>query len=247
MSATSPICAIFSTLTMFRAADKGFRIGSTAGGGASAGLKRAPIFDGLCARPDSAFDPNSRNQESDGESAAAAPVRVRAGGGDSRLCVVALVNPVAFVMGRAVHALSARASRRRSDADGRKDWTPSWPGQNTSGHDHSSFWSRAACALGSSAPENPMIRTVRVVVSGRVQGVGFAIGRSGSPRSRAFRAGCATVTTVGRGAALGEAGAVEAMVEACRTGPRWATVDNVTVVDAVADPGLQGFRAIAGD
>jgi hypothetical protein len=34
------------------------------------------------------------------------------------------------------------------------------------------------------------------------------------------------------------------MIAACRTGPRWATVEGVTVVEAAADRELRGFRAI---
>ena len=90
-----------------------------------------------------------------------------------------------------------------------------------------------------------MIRTVRVVVSGRVQGVGF---RYWAERQAAMQGVSGWVRNRYDGSVeallSGEAGAVEAMIAACRTGPRWATVDNVTVVDAVADPGLQGFRAI---
>jgi acylphosphatase len=42
----------------------------------------------------------------------------------------------------------------------------------------------------------------------------------------------------------GEASAVDAMIAACRSGPSWATVEGVTVVEAVADRELRGFRAI---
>ena len=92
-----------------------------------------------------------------------------------------------------------------------------------------------------------MLRTVRVVVSGRVQGVGF---RAWAERQAAIQgvAGWVRNRYDGSVEALlsGEASAVEAMIAACRTGPRFATVDDVTVIDAVADPGLRGFRTIAG-
>jgi len=37
------------------------------------------------------------------------------------------------------------------------------------------------------------------------------------------------------------------MTDACRTGPRLAAVENVTVTDAIADRNLRGFRTIAAD
>lgn len=82
----------------------------------------------------------------------------------------------------------------------------------------------------------------RVVVTGRVQGVGYRE----SCRRQAQRAGvsgwvrnCAdgTVEAVFEGAA----DAVDAVVEWCRAGPRWASVRSVTVSEQ--DPeGLAGFR-----
>lgn len=90
-----------------------------------------------------------------------------------------------------------------------------------------------------------MIRTVRVVVSGRVQGVGF---RYWVERQAAIHSVSGWVRNRYDGSVealiSGEAGAVEAMIAVCRSGPRMAMVDGVTVVDAVADPGLRGFRAI---
>jgi len=91
-----------------------------------------------------------------------------------------------------------------------------------------------------------MIRTVRVVVSGRVQGVGFRAWLAPQAATRGV-SGWVRNRWDGSVEALfsGEASAVEAMIAACRTGPSWATVEDVMVVDAVADPGLRGFRAIA--
>ena len=91
-----------------------------------------------------------------------------------------------------------------------------------------------------------MIRTVRVIVVGRVQGVGYrawvereaeARGLSGWVRNR--RNGSVEALF------LGEAAVVEAMTAACRSGPRMAMVDNVTVMDAAADRDWRGFRTIA--
>jgi acylphosphatase len=90
-----------------------------------------------------------------------------------------------------------------------------------------------------------MIRTVRVVVSGRVQGVGF---RSWLERQAAMQGVSGWVRNRWDGSVealfSGEASAVDAMIGACRAGPRWATVEGVTVVEAAADRELRGFRAI---
>jgi acylphosphatase len=90
-----------------------------------------------------------------------------------------------------------------------------------------------------------MIRTVRVVVSGRVQGVGFRAWVERNAEARRL-SGWVRNRRDGSVEALfsGEAAAVEAMAAACRSGPRLAEVDDVTVVDASPDPGLRGFRAI---
>jgi acylphosphatase len=90
-----------------------------------------------------------------------------------------------------------------------------------------------------------MIRTVRVIVSGRVQGVGF---RYWVERQAAIRglSGWVRNRYDGSVEALfsGEATAVDAMIAACRSGPRMAMVDDVAVMDEAADPGLRGFRTI---
>ena len=90
-----------------------------------------------------------------------------------------------------------------------------------------------------------MIRTVRVVVSGRVQGVGFRAWLAPQAATRGV-SGWVRNRWDGSVEALfsGEASAVEAMIAACRTGPSWATVEGVTVAEAVADRELRGFRAI---
>jgi len=93
-----------------------------------------------------------------------------------------------------------------------------------------------------------MLRTVRVIVSGRVQGVGFrawvereaaARGLSGWVRNR--RDGSVEALFSGETAAVG------AMAEACRSGPRMAMVEDVTVVEATAEREWRGFRVIATD
>jgi acylphosphatase len=93
-----------------------------------------------------------------------------------------------------------------------------------------------------------MIRTARVIISGRVQGVGYrawvereaeARGLSGWVRNR--RDGSVEALF------SGEAAVVEAMAEACRSGPRMATVENVTIIDATADCNRRGFRTVATD
>jgi acylphosphatase len=90
-----------------------------------------------------------------------------------------------------------------------------------------------------------MIRTVRVVVSGRVHGVGF---RYWLERQAAMQGVSGWVRNRYDGSVealfSGEASAVDAMIGACRSGPRWATVEDVTVVDAAADRELRGFRTI---
>jgi acylphosphatase len=77
------------------------------------------------------------------------------------------------------------------------------------------------------------MRAVRLMVRGRVQGVGFRyfaertaarLGLAGWVRNRAD----GSVEAV----AAGEAAQVEAMVEACRRGPSSARVDSLDVLDA---------------
>jgi acylphosphatase len=85
------------------------------------------------------------------------------------------------------------------------------------------------------------MRSVRLTITGRVQGVGYriwaerkavALGLRGWVRNRAdgsveFQA-------------AGDDNAVAALIEACRTGPRHAEVSAVTVVHA-DDDGSTGF------
>lgn len=86
------------------------------------------------------------------------------------------------------------------------------------------------------------IRAVRVVIRGRVQGVGFRAwtaaearrhGLAGWVRNRAD----GSVEAVFQGAS----GALDAMLAACRHGPAHARVESVDQEDQVADAGLAGF------
>lgn len=75
--------------------------------------------------------------------------------------------------------------------------------------------------------------SVHLIISGRVQGVGYRkwtaaqaqrLGLSGWVRNRADK----TVEAV----LCGNAQAIEAMIEACRSGPMLARVDNITVSES---------------
>lgn len=83
---------------------------------------------------------------------------------------------------------------------------------------------------------------IRVIIEGRVQGVGF---RAWAAHEAAFRGVRGWVRNRSDGSVeallIGEAGAVEAMIEACRRGPRLARVDAVTSKDA-RDDGARGFH-----
>jgi acylphosphatase len=90
----------------------------------------------------------------------------------------------------------------------------------------------------------PLRKTVRLRISGEVQGVGYRIwatrtaaglGLRGWVRNR-FDGSVEVLAT-------GAADAVAAMVEACRHGPRAARVAAVTVSDA-QDDGSRGFGAL---
>jgi len=87
------------------------------------------------------------------------------------------------------------------------------------------------------------MRSVRLVISGRVQAVGYRawtidtaqrLGLRGWVRNRANR----TVEAL----ATGDENAVAAMIEACRQGSPAARVTDVAVSDA-EDDGSQGFTA----
>jgi acylphosphatase len=91
-----------------------------------------------------------------------------------------------------------------------------------------------------------MIRTVHVTITGRVQGVGYRAwvaqeaetrGLSGWVRNRRHGSVEAVFS--------GETIIVDAMIAACRSGPRMAWVENVTVSNSLADGDLRGFRVLA--
>jgi acylphosphatase len=87
------------------------------------------------------------------------------------------------------------------------------------------------------------VRTVRLIITGRVQGVGYrmwaertasALGIRGWVRNRAD----GSVELL----AIGEDDAVAQLIEACKRGPRHADVSGVSVSDA-SDDGSVGFSA----
>ncbi|MFZ2007669.1 MAG: acylphosphatase [Stellaceae bacterium] len=87
------------------------------------------------------------------------------------------------------------------------------------------------------------MRTARLVISGKVQGVGYrmwaeraatALGIRGWVRNRAD----GSVELL----ATGDDDAIASLIEACRRGPRAAAVENI-VIAAAEDEGSQGFSA----
>lgn len=91
-----------------------------------------------------------------------------------------------------------------------------------------------------------MTRTVHVIVTGRVQGVGYRAwvaqeaetrGLSGWVRNRRHGSVEAMFS--------GEAITIDTMIAACGVGPRMAWIENVTVADSLADGDLRGFRILA--
>jgi acylphosphatase len=76
------------------------------------------------------------------------------------------------------------------------------------------------------------VRRVRVVVSGRVQGVFFRAGCAEEARRRGV-AGSVSNRPDGRVEAAfeGDDAAVEAMIDWCRRGTDWAVVDSVEVTE----------------
>jgi acylphosphatase len=85
------------------------------------------------------------------------------------------------------------------------------------------------------------VRTVRLTISGRVQGVGYRIWAERTAANLGIRG---WVRNRGDGSvellATGSDEAVGALIEACRQGPRAAIVSDVAVADA-ADDGSTGF------
>jgi len=88
------------------------------------------------------------------------------------------------------------------------------------------------------------MKSVRVVIEGRVQGVGFRAWTEYEALSRGLR-GWVRNRRDGSVEAVfaGDEGAVDAMVAACRQGPRAAKVTHLSA-DPIADDGKPGFRAL---
>jgi acylphosphatase len=89
------------------------------------------------------------------------------------------------------------------------------------------------------------MRQVHVTISGRVQGVGYRAFVEREARQRGL-GGWVRNRRDGTVEAVftGEAAAVDAMLAACRRGPRLAEVREVRVVD-MAEEGLAGFEVRA--
>jgi acylphosphatase len=87
------------------------------------------------------------------------------------------------------------------------------------------------------------MRSVRLTITGRVQGVGYRIWAERKATSLDIR-GWVRNRTDGSVElqASGDDEAVAALIEACRTGPRAAEVSAVTVAEA-GDDGSTGFSA----
>jgi acylphosphatase len=100
--------------------------------------------------------------------------------------------------------------------------------------------------VGAGPGDGFMVRAVRVIVTGSVQGVGY---RAWVEREAETRRLSGWVRNRRDGAVeavlSGDATVVGAMIEACRSGPRMAAVENVAVEDVSPDHDLQGFRTIA--
>jgi acylphosphatase len=87
------------------------------------------------------------------------------------------------------------------------------------------------------------MRTVCLIITGRVQGVGYRMWAEGKAAMLGLR-GWVRNRTDGSVElqATGDADAIGALIEACRQGPRAAVVIDVTVADA-EDDGSPGFSA----
>jgi acylphosphatase len=88
------------------------------------------------------------------------------------------------------------------------------------------------------------MKSMRVVIEGRVQGVGFRAWTEYEALSRGLR-GWVRNRRDGSVEAVfaGDEGAVDAMVAACRQGPRAANVTQLSA-EPIADDGKPGFRAL---
>jgi acylphosphatase len=90
-----------------------------------------------------------------------------------------------------------------------------------------------------------MIRTVHATITGLVQGVGY---RAFVERQAAMRGLSGWVRNRSDGSVeavfAGEAQAVEAILDACRAGPRLAVVEQVAVEDLADRDETRGFRVL---
>lgn len=88
------------------------------------------------------------------------------------------------------------------------------------------------------------MKAVRVTIEGRVQGVGFRAWTEYEAMSRGLR-GWVRNRRDGSVEAVfaGDEAAVDEMVEACRAGPRAASVSRVSA-EPIADDGKPGFRSL---
>jgi acylphosphatase len=88
------------------------------------------------------------------------------------------------------------------------------------------------------------MKSVHVTIEGRVQGVGFRAWTEYEAMARGVR-GWVRNRRDGSVEAVfsGEAGAVDAMVAACRQGPRAASVTHIEI-EPTADDGKPGFRSL---
>ena len=90
-----------------------------------------------------------------------------------------------------------------------------------------------------------MKRTVRVLVEGVVQGVGYRAFVEDEALARGI-AGWVRNRRTGQVEAVfcAEPDVVEAMIETCRRGPRQARVERVDVTEMPAEEDLAGFRIL---
>jgi acylphosphatase len=84
-------------------------------------------------------------------------------------------------------------------------------------------------------------RSVRVIITGRVQGVGYRIWAERAATALGIRGWvCNRADGSVELLAIGTEGAVGALIDACRDGPRGAVVSHVAIHDA-EDDGSVGF------
>ncbi len=90
------------------------------------------------------------------------------------------------------------------------------------------------------------VRTVSVIVRGRVQGVSYRAWTKEKRTGSACRAGCATGRTGASRPCSADLRTVERMLGLCRKGPLLARVDDVAVSEGAAPPATPGFTVERG-